>query len=209
MNNLFNKIKNYKDELPGAIAHKAMAPIFNGNIFRKMQSSSADCRKSAVILPLYEIEDNIEILFTRRSINLSHHPGQISFPGGRLEMNETPLEAAYREIEEEVGIKGNHIEFLGSLSELYLEPSNNMVYPFVCKINTQEIMIDKTEVDSVLFKNLNFFLDDNNRKTQKQIIDRKEILVPFWDIGSEVPLWGATAMIINEFVELVKILAYV
>ncbi len=208
MKNLFSELRNFSGKLPGATAHSAMAPKFNGGVFRKMQPSE-NCRKSAVVLPLYqnknvEGEDSdVQILFTRRNLNLKHHPGQLSFPGGQIEVGETPLEAAIRETEEEVGIKSSDVECVMKLSPLYLEPSNNLVYPFVCKINTNKIIIEPEEVDSYLFKDLDFFMQDN-KKYRKQIMENKDIVVPSWDIGCEVPLWGATAMILNEFTEVIS-----
>ncbi len=210
MNKLFEILEKNDFELPGAIAHSAMAPKFNEALFRSTKPKE-NSRKSAIIIPLFDSDSNIiegsndiAVLISRRSLKLKNHPGQLCFPGGGLDKNETPIKAAIRELEEEVGIKEKNIDFLCSLSKLFVEPSNNIIYPFVCRIKSNEINIYPEEVDSIYFKELNFFLDPINIKYQKRIMESKEILIPFWDIGSEVPLWGASAMIMNEFVELVK-----
>ena len=189
--------------LPGIAAHSLMAPKLEGHFFRNM-TAPANARKSAVLIPLIVKSAIPEVLFTIRSKQLKHHSGQISFPGGRIEKGETPLQAALRETDEEIGINVPHSNVIAELSPLYVEPSNNLIFPFLAVL-PESISIKKSEdeVEDVLTVPLNYFIDPNNRKNQKRIISDTLVEMPFWDIGADVPLWGATAMILSELIEII------
>lgn len=204
MNDLFAKLKAYKGQLPGAIAHFAMAPKFKGEFFRNMQAKEHS-RQSAVALLLYKSNNVMQILLTRRSLNLKHHPGQLSFPGGKIENGETPCQAAIRETKEEVGISESDIDFLMPLSKLYVNRSDNLINPFVYRISNPKVSIQRSEVDSYCFVDLENFRKDKV-KHKEQEIEGKQIDVPFWEVNCSVPLWGATAMILNELVEVISII---
>jgi len=88
-------------------------------------------KKGAVLILLHEGKRGPEVLITLRSATLRAHSGQPSFPGGALEANERPREAALRESEEEVGIKRESIELLFDLPELFIPPSNFLVTPIL------------------------------------------------------------------------------
>ena len=189
--------------LPGIAAHSLMAPKLEGHFFRNM-TAPANARKSAVLIPLIDKSSIPEVLFTIRSKQLKHHSGQISFPGGRIEKGETPLQAALRETDEEIGIKVPENNVIAELSPLYVEPSNNLIFPFLAVL-PEPISILKCddEVEEVLSIPLNYFIDKENRKQQKRIISDTLVEMPFWDIGADVPLWGATAMILSELIEII------
>ena len=198
------KLEQIKDTgLPGIKAHKVMAPKLGEEFFRNM-IPPATVRKSSVLIPILSSQNDVEILFTQRSTKLKHHGGQISFPGGRIEDGETPMEAALRETYEEIGIPKDGVEVYGKISDLYVEPSNNIIYPFIAELKTNQLYNPSyDEVEKIIIVPLNYFIDPNNRKKQKRIISGTEVEMPFWDIGSEAPLWGATAMILQEFIEIV------
>jgi 8-oxo-dGTP pyrophosphatase MutT (NUDIX family) len=198
-NNLQNKLKL---TLPGLDSQMKMSITVNGRNLRTFQPT-LDARKSAVMLLIKNINTEPEILFTLRSSTLKSHSGQISFPGGRIENDETPLEAALRETQEETGIENGNIEILGKLSELFVPPSNSIIYPFVGALdNNFDFILSETEVEEAFFVKFDFFLDKNNLKFQKW--NREGIIydVPCWNVGKNVPLWGATAMMLNEFLDL-------
>ena len=75
----------------------------------------SDKQQAAVLVPVIDYGDKMHVLFTQRALHLRHHPGQISFPGGRIEAGETAVAAALRETEEEVGISAAKVKILGSL----------------------------------------------------------------------------------------------
>lgn len=114
---------------------------------------------SAVMLLLFSINNEIHLLFTKRAEHLQHQPGDISFPGGRKENNETPLETALRETEEELGISADKITVLGSI-DFMLTAAGVMIVPFVAfvsDINIEEISYSKDEVAEIFTVPLSFF----------------------------------------------------
>lgn len=190
-----------KDELPGAIAHLKMVPFgdmerLNNNIPRP------DSKKSAVLLLMNE---NLELLFTLRSSKLRKHSGQISFPGGRSDEGETFEQTALRETEEEVGIPNSKIQILGLLSGLYVPPSNNIIQPVVGLIpNGVELNLNPDEVEEAFYVPLSNFLTNDKLKQKDTEYMGKLLRYPYWDVHTSVPLWGATAIIMSEFIYLVN-----
>ena len=177
-----------------------------GNVPLRTFKARPDAKKSAVMLLVRADETNgLEIMFTLRSEKLRNHGGQISFPGGRIEEGESAISAAFRETFEEIGIASDKIEYLCRLSELYVPPSNSIIYPFVGIINSEtEFVLSYDEVEKVFFKEIDFFVNDPNLKYEQKKLDGNVIDVPYWDVGEKVHLWGATAMILNEFVGICK-----
>ncbi len=204
--NLLNKLsKIEQNELPGIEAHSLMAPKIGDKIYRNMKAPAGVIR-SAVLIPIVRRADSFDILFTQRSKKLLHHSGQISFPGGRIETGETPIDAALRETYEEIGIDRGQISIISQLSDLYVEPSNNLIFSFVGEISSPyELSISVDEVERVIPYPFEFFLNKDNRKHQNRQINGIDIQVPFWDIGADEPLWGATAMILSELIEIIQI----
>ncbi|MCB0702465.1 MAG: CoA pyrophosphatase [Ignavibacteriae bacterium] len=190
-----------KSDLPGAKAHIKMAPFgdlerLNNNIARP------DAKHSAVLLL---INEQMELLFTLRSSKLRKHSGQISFPGGRSEEGETYEETALRETEEEVGIKSSNIELLGRMSGLYVPPSNNIIQPIIGRIpNKIDLVLNPDEVDEAFYVPLESFLSEEKLKTKNTVYNGKPFAYPYWDVHHSVPLWGATAIVMSEFIYIVN-----
>jgi 8-oxo-dGTP pyrophosphatase MutT (NUDIX family) len=90
--------------------------------------------KAAVIVPLAERPEGLAVLLEQRSPALRQSPGEVGFPGGRLEPGESPWTAALRELEEELGIEGNQVRLLGSLPA-FMRRRGELVYPFVCALD--------------------------------------------------------------------------
>jgi 8-oxo-dGTP pyrophosphatase MutT (NUDIX family) len=133
---------------------------------------------------------------------MKHHAGQIALPGGRVEKGETALETALRETEEEIGISPQEIEILGTLSELYVQVSRFQIHPFVGWLNTKpEFRICQNEVE----KTISFPL--KNMQNAFEEVELKTILgtlkVPCFQFEGEI-IWGATAMILSEFYDLLN-----
>lgn len=82
---------------------------------------------SAVLVPLVPTEAGPLALFTRRATTLSRHPGEISFPGGRIERGETPRAAALREFEEETGVLAANVDVLGHVTDFVTHRGNLVV----------------------------------------------------------------------------------
>ena len=109
-------------------------------------------KRAAVFFLLKELEKNLYVVFTKRSKNLSSHPGQISFPGGRVDKKDKSiLHAAFREVEEEIGVKKESIETLGLLPP-HETISKFIIYPFVGFIKKPiEFIVNKNEVEELFF----------------------------------------------------------
>jgi len=128
---------------------------------------------------------------------MKHHAGQIALPGGRIEKGETALETALRETSEEIGISSDQIEILGSLSELYVQVSRFQIHPFVGWLDKKpNFEINKNEVE----KTISFpvkLIENSFEEVELNTFSGK-LKVPCVQFEGEI-LWGATAMILSEF----------
>ncbi len=155
---------------------------------------------AAVLVPLVERSDGYTVLLTERSADLSKHAGQISFPGGRIEgQNETPRQAALREVEEEIGLTADYIDVIGSL-DVYEVRTGFEVFPIVGLVQTGfDLILDHGEVADVFEVPLSFVLDPSNHERRSRTFYgrlRHFYVLPFEDRY----IWGATAgMLINLY----------
>ncbi|TXI70737.1 MAG: CoA pyrophosphatase [Cyclobacteriaceae bacterium] len=190
--------------LPGELAHNLMRAEPVGAIKPKFEHKLPP-RPGSVMILLYPDGNDVLFPLTKRPDYLGTHVGQISLPGGKAETGETLIETALRETEEEIGIDSKSIEILGTLSDFFVIPSNFMVTPVVGMLHTQPIFKpDPKEVVKVLKGSVNQLLESEAIRT-KEILAAK--LFPMWaphfEIEQEV-VWGATAMILNEFRTILK-----
>lgn len=169
-----------------------------------------DAKKSAVLSLLFPKEEQLNLLLIKRAEDGRPHSGQIAFPGGRYEEQDKDLlETALRETEEEVGIAPDNIQVLGALSNLYIPVSNSNVQPYVGFTTEPPVcIINKDEVQYTIEVPLNeLFLP--NRKTTKHITPSAfpdiTIKAPAYDWDDDHLIWGATAMMIAELEEVLKL----
>lgn len=190
--------------LPGLDAQLQMAPTpLSDGPTRKLEAPP-HARSSSVLILLYPNNTGqLELVLTLRSHNIDHG-GQISLPGGRSEEEESAVEAALREAEEEIGIPGPSVEILGLLSDLYVSHSNNLVTPVVGYLPVQpELKLNPREVEEAFSVELDSLVNKKNLTVENWDLQKYAYEVPYWDIH-EVPLWGATAMILNELLDLYR-----
>ncbi len=199
-NKIINEIsKKLKGQLPGIEAFSKLAPALNGTNYRTQQPNAAT-RKSAVLLLLNVKNGKLQIVFTLRSLQLISHSGQISFPGGKFEINETAVQTALRETQEEIGIPPHTITILGELTPIYVFPSNSLIHPVVgFSAKYLDFIVNHDEVQEAFTMPIDFFSFDSVEMKKWIMPDGEEVDVPFWAIHPAVPLWGATAMILSEF----------
>lgn len=190
-------------ELPGSDVQRKMSPVIGELPIRGFKASK-NARNSAVLaLLIGNSDDNLSLLLTLRSGNLKNHRGQISFPGGMSEGNETPVETALRETWEETGIDENQITVLGSLSDLFVPPSNSVIKPIVAFTeHLPELKINSSEVEEIFEVKIKSLIDDSYYRLEKWDFNGTMVDVPFWSVHPRVPLWGATAMMIMELLTL-------
>jgi len=167
--------------------------------------SGVEPRQAGVLLLLYPIHGVLHLALTVRTASLNHHSGQISLPGGGWEEEDASLqETALREAQEEIGIVTDTLELLGSLTTLYVPPSHNIVHPFVAYTPQRPaFQPDPQEVAELLEISLQLLLDPATRREEDWMWRGAPLHVPFYAVG-EHKVWGATAIILAEFLELVK-----
>lgn len=188
--------------LPGRTAHAEFVPDY-ADTRSRLHPPPDTARRSAVVVPLLRRPDAVlpDVLLTLRSESLQSHKGQISFPGGRIDRDEAPQEAAIRELEEEVGVPAHDVVILGALTDLYVPPSNSAILPFVALVREPAIyVLSEHEVQEVFTVPLDHFIDANNILSAPRILSGTTVSVPYWNVHHQVHLWGATAMIMNEFI---------
>jgi 8-oxo-dGTP pyrophosphatase MutT (NUDIX family) len=162
-------------------------------------------RQGAVLLLLYLKQQQVHLVLTRRRDDLNSHAGQISLPGGRREGAETLEEAAVREAHEEIGVKPVAVTILGSLTPLYIPPSDFEVHPFVgWHAQTPAFMRQVSEVAEIIEFPLERLLAPETREEEEWDLRGARVIVPFFRIGTH-KVWGATAMILSEFLERLRV----
>lgn len=193
---LANQLNN---PLPGPLAHEPLRATPIGPIKPKFEHQ-VHPKPGSVLILLYEEEGKILFPLTKRPDYLGTHGGQISLPGGKAEPGESTIDTALREAEEEIGVSAKQVEILGTLSEFFVIPSNFMVTPVVGFLKGSPVFNpDPKEVVKILHGSLDELVLDDAVRT-KEILAAKmfPMLAPHFEIEEEV-VWGATAMILNEF----------
>ena len=136
---------------------------------------------------------------------MRYHPGQISFPGGKVEKEDHSAEmTALREAREEVGIDPSLIEILGKLSELYVEVSKFSIQPFLAWADHKPtFQLNSAEVEElILFPLTDFVANETILETELDTFTGL-LRVKYYPFNSEI-IWGATAMILSELIEILK-----
>ena len=163
-------------------------------------------RKASVMLLIFPAGDgdSLHTVLTRRKDDLQDHPGQISFPGGGREKGETIEQTALREVEEEIGIDRESIELLGRLNSIYIPPSDFTVTPLVGWLSKEpSFVLQASEVAELICVELAQFFDRSIRKRSPVTTDPKTRDVPWFSIGKH-QVWGATAIILDDFVHRIE-----
>jgi len=153
---------------------------------------------AGVLVPVIERSHGPCLLLTQRSAELTHHAGQISFPGGRMEESDADIEAtALRETHEEVGIEPHFVNVLGRL-EAMPTITGYAVTAVVGAVSRQaELRIDRSEVEEAFEVPLEFLLDRRNaRAGEREYMGRKLPVIEFHYSGHRI--WGATAHMILQ-----------
>ncbi|HEY1064933.1 MAG TPA: CoA pyrophosphatase [Pirellulales bacterium] len=180
------------EPLPGRVAQREFAPE---NADETHFESSPLARRAAVVV-LFFPDDGWRVPLIQRPQHLSHHPGQVGLPGGRLEPGETSWEAARRELWEELGVEA--IEPLGALSPIAVTASNHLVEPFVAVVNERPTWTPSVgEVDRILELRASDLLDATVRGHHTRSLDGQNVRTPHW-LCDGTRIWGATAMILAE-----------
>lgn len=197
-----------KAPLPGNEAQYKMAHFNRENIYP--QAPPSDARIACVLFLLYPKNDQWHFVLIKRMSSKNpndKHSGQVSFPGGQLEEIDNSLEdGAKREAEEEVGVKASDISIIGKMTDLYIPVSNFLVHPFIGYMDyTPVFNRQESEVKAIIEAPFSLLLDENTVQKTTLKIPQGFIIkdVPHYNIHGHV-VWGATAMMISEFLEILK-----
>jgi 8-oxo-dGTP pyrophosphatase MutT (NUDIX family) len=200
MHSLEEKLSGPK---PGLIAQLGMTPNPRPGhqVYYEVEDTSL---KAGVLVLFYPREGKLHLVFTRRTDNVDFHKGQISFPGGRLEAGEALEQAALREAQEELEVDPGSIRILGMLTPLYIPPSNYCIYPVVALAESRpDFQPSQIEVAEVIEIPLAHLLNPQNIRREMWNIRSADVEVPFYAFG-EHKIWGATAMVLAELLEMIK-----
>lgn len=184
---------------PGLRAQMGMSPRPRASI-----TIDAPARAGGVLLLLYPLDGRLHLVLTRRAEHLPNHKGQISLPGGARDAGESFEETALREAHEELDVEPASIQVLGRLTPLYISPSNFCIRPVVGYApGRPAFRPDPCEVAEVLEVPLADLLDPSAVREEDWHLRGIQVRVPFFAV-KEHKVWGATAMVLAEFVELVR-----
>lgn len=195
--------KQLEMPLPGVRAQQKTEPITRQN-FNEKYPHEHPPRLSAVLILLYEDEGAIKTVFIERQQYDGVHSGQIAFPGGRFEKSDSSLiYTALREAHEEVGIQPQTVEVVGKLSNLFIPPSNFDVLPVIGITSEKPVFVaDPIEVKKIIQVDLDHLLNPSNcRMKEITLRNNHRVSVPCF-VYHDIIIWGATAMILSEFIEL-------
>ncbi len=163
-------------------------------------------RVGAVMLLLYQSAESTQtrIVLTRRQPHLNHHAGQISFPGGSQDRDETPVETALRETSEEIGVDIEQIEILGRLNSVYIPPSDFTIHPVVGWYSEKnDFYISELEVAEIISVPLEELLAPLALQSGPIVDGPVGIDVSYY-LVSGYQVWGATAFVLHEFLERIR-----
>lgn len=156
---------------------------------------------------IYPKKNVPHIVLMKRPEYNGAHSGQVSFPGGKKEIEDVDLQAtALRETEEETGILRSEIQVIGKLTELYIPPSGFLVEPYVGYLDAQPIFTpDEREVAELIEMPLDLLLDDTIVERKKIHIKSHNVYIdtPYFNIQEHV-VWGATCMMLSELKQILR-----
>lgn len=202
--NFINRLTHrLQQPLPGNNAHELLKPVTRRNYPAEPDLSKA--KPSSVLVLFYPADESIRLIFIQRPLYDGVHSGQIAFPGGAFENDDKDFEeTALRETKEEIGIPINDISVIGKLTNLYIPPSNFLVYPYIGYLqNIPQFDPDPQEVQEV-------FSLDIEELLKKECLQEREVAgrsykfnVPCFYLNDRL-IWGATSMMLSELLEIIR-----
>jgi 8-oxo-dGTP pyrophosphatase MutT (NUDIX family) len=199
---LITQLENrLKLPLPGVEAQFRMAPSIRKPMdFPDVMKNKPV--KSSVLVLLYPSNGELYTVLIKRNEYDGMHSNQVSLPGGKMDVTDRDeAHTALREAEEETGIIANDVTLLGQLTTFYVQPSNYIVYPFVGYINyTPEFKPEIKEVQFLIEAPVSLLRDKSIvKKTDIKVRQGIVLEAPYYDISGHI-VWGATAMMLSEFI---------
>jgi len=174
------------------------------NGYQRRELGKPGLKKAAVLILFYPKGNDLYVLLTKRTEDVEHHKGQISFPGGSCDDQDDHIVAtALRESDEEIGLPAGTVEVLGIFNE-YETPSGFAITPVVAYAGClPPLKANEMEVAEILEVPVSVFLDKGNERVEKIVRLGKIIDVYFYRFG-KYEIWGATAAILRAFLGSLK-----
>ena len=190
-----------------ALLRKRLEPVERVDMLSDaLEGQLPYARKAAVLLGLFDQEGEPTILFIRRSSTLRAHSGEIAFPGGGVDQTDSsPIMAALREAQEEIGLDPARVEVLGVLQPVFTVVSNYLVIPVVAFLpqGLGTLQLQASEVTEIILAPLHDLTNPAIFHTEEWMRVGRTRTVYFYDYGS-YRIWGVTARILNELLEMLE-----
>jgi 8-oxo-dGTP pyrophosphatase MutT (NUDIX family) len=164
----------------------------------------ADARRAAALVLLYPLDNVVAVPLTVRASGLARHAGQISLPGGAADDDETLAQAALRETSEEIGVDVSRVRVLGELTPVHVLVSGFTLHPLVGVIDERpDFIAAPGEVDEIVEVPIDDLRDASRIRRGTRLREGIAVEYPYFDLrGHQV--WGATAMVLGEFITLLQ-----
>ena len=204
--------KNLNGDLPGVNSWAKMTvrsvkdekdnlEILNDWLSKENLKSLKD---AAILVALFEKDGEYCFPMIKRPENVKNHPGQIALPGGAKEKEESLEETALREAQEEIGIDTDKVEIIGKLTPIPVPVSGYLVQTYIGIIDEEpEWKLSNDEVADFFILKLSELIGADNGYYEKWNLRGFDAKVPIFKIG-DLKIWGATASVLSEFIELTK-----
>lgn len=175
--------------------------ILNNRSPRHIRNVDSHYTPAAVLVPIFKMNNEYHLLFTKRASKVRYHQGHISFPGGVVdETDQSPEEAALREAGEEIGLLKDHVEILGPIDDSLTFSPPFIIQPFVGLIpHPYPFNINPEEVEETIEVPLKFFASQVSQNDSTDAEFEQGIGFPEFRYQGEL-IWGTTASIVANFV---------
>ena len=175
----------------------------SGHSARSIDTEAAQqARPSAVLVTLHPGVDGVEVVLTKRASHLKNHKGEISFPGGRVEPDESIEEAALREAVEEVAMPSHDVSLVGELDHILTVVSSSYIIPVVGTLGYRpQLTAFENEVERVLHVPLVDLTRDDTFREERWVTPYGKMNVYMYHLDDET-IWGATARVLTQIIRL-------
>jgi len=184
-----------------------LEPIQHAELMKDVQQKQyPSARNAAVLITLFDENDETYISFIRRASTLRSHSGEIAFPGGASDNSDvSPIVTALREAHEEIGLTSSRVEVLGIMPSVFTVVSNFLVTPVVAFLpeGPGPLQLQESEVSEIIFLPLQGLANPAIYHTEQWIRDNVTHTVSFFDYGV-YRIWGATAHMLTMLLGLLK-----
>jgi 8-oxo-dGTP pyrophosphatase MutT (NUDIX family) len=170
------------------------------------QKQYPSARNAAVLITLFDKDEETYISFIRRASTLRSHSGEIAFPGGASDISDvSPIVTALREAQEEIGLTSSRVEVLGIMPSVFTVVSNFLITPVVAFLpeGPGPLQLQESEVSEIIFLPLQDLANPAIYHTEQWVRDNVQHIVSFFDYGV-YRIWGATAHMLTMLLELLK-----